>query len=77
MGGLTAGFGRLWEVVFETIRLGNGHLSYRGLRLPWTQHAFAFAALATGAFAIIALVHHVTMTIRGRGTGTSTFGTYP
>jgi len=75
VGGLTAGFGRLWEVVFETIRLGNGHLSYCGLRLPWTQHAFAFAALATGAFAIIALVHHVTMTIRGRGT--STFGTYP
>jgi hypothetical protein len=57
VGGLTAGFGRLWEGAFEVMRLGNDHLSYRGLRLQWTQHWLEFAAVAAGAFLVAALAH--------------------
>jgi len=30
--------GELWSWLVEMIRVGNGHLSYRALRLPWTRH---------------------------------------
>lgn len=63
-GVLTAGFGRLWEGALEVIRLGNGHLSYRGLRMQWTRHSFAFAVLAAGAFLVTALAHYVAVRIR-------------
>ena len=32
--------GGLWCDTMETIRLGNGHESYRGERVPWTHHYY-------------------------------------
>lgn len=57
IGGVTLAIGRVWEAVFETIRLGNGHLSYRGLRLPWTQQAIEFAAIATALFVVVSICY--------------------
>lgn len=64
--GVTVATGRLWEAVFETIRLGNGHLSYRGLRLPWTQHAIEFAAIATATFVVFSIAYFLLRWIRCR-----------
>lgn len=38
----TAGLflGEICAGMLETIRIGNAHLSYRGDRIPWTQHHF-------------------------------------
>ena len=57
MGGVTAAIGRLWEAMYETIRLGNGHLSYRGLRLPWALHTIEFAVVATAMFVVISIAY--------------------
>jgi hypothetical protein len=57
--GLTTGFGRVWQMVSETIRVGNGHLGgQRGLRLPWVQHTFEYFIVALIAFLVIALLYH-------------------
>jgi hypothetical protein len=68
IGGVTLGFGRVWEAVFETIRLGNGHLSYRGLRLPWTQHGIEFAAIATAVFVVVSICYFFSRWIYQRKT---------
>ena len=57
MGGATIGVGRLGEALVETVRLGNGHLSYRGLRLPWAQHSFEYAIVAAVAFLLVSIVY--------------------
>lgn len=31
-------FGEIWSGTAETIRVGNGHLSYRADRIPWGRH---------------------------------------
>ena len=36
--------GRLWSGTAEVFRVGNGHLSYRALRLPWLRHETALFA---------------------------------
>lgn len=64
MGGATIGAGRLGEALVETVRLGNGHLSYRGLRLPWAQHSFEYGIVAAVAFSLGAIVY-----FGGRGQG--------
>lgn len=57
--GLTTGFGRIWEAMSETIRVGNGHLGgQRGLRLPWVQHSGEYFLVALVAFVVIALAYH-------------------
>jgi hypothetical protein len=33
--------GEIWSGIIENIRVGNGHLSYRLDRIPWTHHRFA------------------------------------
>jgi hypothetical protein len=55
VGGVTVAFGRLWEAVFEMVRLGNDHLSYRGLRQQWIQLAPTFFASSAMFFLLIAL----------------------
>jgi hypothetical protein len=38
----------VWSVAMETIRIGNGHLSYRTARIPWQHHRlvlFVFGVL--------------------------------
>lgn len=32
--------GEVWSDLMENIRLGNGHLSYRAERIPWSHHRF-------------------------------------
>lgn len=32
------GIGQVWAGLVETIRIGNGHLSYRASRIPWAHH---------------------------------------
>jgi len=32
--------GEWYSITIEMIRVGNGHLSYRTQRIPWTQHHF-------------------------------------
>jgi hypothetical protein len=55
--GITVGAGRVWQMLSETIRVGNGHLGgQRGLRLPWVQHSGKYFLIAIGAFALIALL---------------------
>ena len=34
--------GELWSLMLEDRRVGNGHLSYRVDRIPWTQHRLGF-----------------------------------
>lgn len=57
MGGATIGAGRLCEALVETVRLGNGHLSYRGLRLPWAQHSFEYSIVAAVLFLLVSIVY--------------------
>lgn len=33
--------GGVWSGLIEVLRVGNGHLSYRGNRIPWGQHTLA------------------------------------
>ena len=57
--GLTTGVGRIWQMVSEAIRIGNGHLGgQRGLRLPWVQHSFEYFIVALGGFLLIAFLYH-------------------
>lgn len=56
--GLTTGFGRVWQMISETIRVGNGHLGgQRGLRLPWVQHSGEYFLIILVAFLVIAFVY--------------------
>ena len=57
IGSATIALGRLWEAVVETARVGNGHLSYRGLRLPWAQHSLEYAAVAVGVFVLFSVIY--------------------
>jgi hypothetical protein len=60
--GLTTGFGRVWQMTSEAIRIGNGHLGgQRGLRLPWVQYSFEYFIVALAAFLLIALLYHALM----------------
>jgi hypothetical protein len=57
--GLTTGFGRVWQMLSEAIRIGNGHLGgTRGMRLPWVQHSFEYFLVVLVAFVLVALVFH-------------------
>ena len=52
------GIGQVWAFAVETIRIGNGHLSYRGRRIPWGDHrlaTFALTVLMTWVVAVIPL----------------------
>lgn len=53
VGVVTLAFGRLWEGGVEIIRLGNDHLSYRGLRLQWTQHPLELLAAGVAVFWVV------------------------
>ena len=51
--------GQLWAAAVETLRIGNGHLSYRAARIPWAGHrleTFILAAL-TMWIAAVARLH--------------------
>lgn len=47
--------GQLWASGVEVARIGNGHLSYRASRIPWSGHrieTFTLAIIATWALAV-------------------------
>jgi hypothetical protein len=56
---VTVGAGRIWQMISETIRVGNGHLGgQRGLRLPWVQHSNEYFMIAVAAFALMAMLYY-------------------
>src|SRR6266568_7003357 len=48
IGGLL--LGEEWSLTAESLRVGTGHLSYRGNRLPWAQHRIGFFVLCVVLF---------------------------
>lgn len=42
--------GDLWSWIVEMIRVGDGHLSYRAFRLPWSRHRLAIFAAGVVVF---------------------------
>ncbi|MGD1211534.1 MAG: hypothetical protein ABR973_09285 [Candidatus Acidiferrales bacterium] len=48
------GLGEVWSGIVETIRVGNGHLSYRADRIPWTHHRLGLFISGVVLFWIIA-----------------------
>lgn len=46
--------GEIWSTTVEGIRIGNGHLSYRVARIPWTQHRLSLFAGGVVLFWLIA-----------------------
>jgi hypothetical protein len=48
--------GEIWCDSFEMVRLGNGHLSYRETRVPWTHHRFALFLIAVFVFGVLTAV---------------------
>jgi hypothetical protein len=54
VGGFTLAFGTMWEGFVEMIRLGNGHLSYRGLRRQWIRFAPQLFVLGVASFWVAA-----------------------
>ena len=57
--------GELWAVAMEMVRLGNDHLSERGLRIPWGQHRAVILGVGFGFFWLIATLHLWIVTRRG------------
>ena len=56
---VTVGVGRVWQMISETIRIGNGHLGpQRGLRLPWIQHSSEYFLIAIAGFVLMAVMDY-------------------
>jgi hypothetical protein len=56
--------GQVWAAFVEMIRIGNGHMSYRAARIPWSHHrplTFALAVLTVwcvGAMQLVRRTEH-------------------
>ena len=46
-------FGQAWSAIAESVRLGNGHLSYRTDRGPWVQHYLIVFFVALAVFWVV------------------------
>jgi hypothetical protein len=46
--------GDVWAGLIESIRVGNGHMSYRVERVPWRQHPIQLFACGTALFIAVA-----------------------
>ncbi len=55
--------GEVWSDLMENIRLGNGHLSYRLERVPWSHHRLGMFVGGVVLFWLLAAIDH-----RGRST---------
>jgi hypothetical protein len=42
--------GDMWSSLLETWRVGNGHMSYRGVRLPWARYRMPIYTAAAVIF---------------------------
>ncbi|MDQ2839847.1 MAG: hypothetical protein M3Y72_02165 [Acidobacteriota bacterium] len=49
--------GEVWSGILESLRIGNGHMSYRAARIPWTQHRFGIFVAGVVIFLLIAAFH--------------------
>lgn len=58
VGGVTLAFGRFWEGGIEAIRLGTTHLTYRGLRLRWTQDPVELFLIGAALVWVVALARY-------------------
>lgn len=58
----TVAIGYVWAAGVETLRIGNGHLSYRAERIPWQHHRALTLVLAT----VSVLSIHVAASFRSR-----------
>ena len=47
--------GEVWIWIAEGLRVGNGHMSYRGDRLFWAKHRFELFAVALIIFWVAAV----------------------
>jgi hypothetical protein len=56
LGVLVIGIGQIWAFAVEGVRIGNDHLSYRGLRIPWGKHRVETFTLAMVAMWLIATI---------------------
>jgi H+/Cl- antiporter ClcA len=50
--------GELLAIGVEVFRVGNGHLSYRTGRVPWTQHRLALFLVGIVLFLLVAIFRH-------------------
>jgi hypothetical protein len=48
--------GDAWSMLFEGLRVGNGHMSYRVERVPWRQHPAELFAIGVVTFVLVAVV---------------------
>ena len=55
LGILVVGVGQVWAFAVEGVRIGNDHLGYRGLRIPWGKHWLATFALTMVSTWILAV----------------------
>jgi hypothetical protein len=55
-----AGFmsGGLWSGVFEMLRIGNTHMSYRVFRVPWGQHPLGLFTACLGVFWLVMILRY-------------------
>jgi hypothetical protein len=60
------GAGNVWSGIAEAIRLGNGHASYRALRIPWRQHPVPMFVACLVLFWLVAAYHSWNDGIRRR-----------
>ena len=52
--GIGVGVGDLWSWLAEIMRIGDSHLSYRAVRMPWVRHRLEIFAIGVVVFWIIA-----------------------
>jgi hypothetical protein len=53
---LVIGLGQVWAFAVEGVRIGNDHLSYRGLRIPWGKHRVETFTLAMLTMWLVAAI---------------------
>ena len=46
--------GDVWSMLIESVRVGNGHMSYRVERVPWRNHQWPIFATAAAVFLVVA-----------------------
>jgi hypothetical protein len=45
--------GDVWSMLIESIRVGNGHMSYRVERVPWRNHRWPIFVTAATVFLVV------------------------
>lgn len=64
--GMAVGLAQMWGWTAETLRLRNGHISYRAFQLPASRYGWFVAAVAAVAFAVVAALEVRRMRRRAR-----------